>query len=89
MRALDRLSALTRARKGAGQQRVFFFKINSLALNLFALTQHFLKQLLEQYSVVRKVFEHGIHALNYTESSDESRRQNMMQTVAPQIKPVQ
>lgn len=34
-----------------------------------------LKQLLEQNRVVRKVFGHGNHALDYTESGDESGRQ--------------
>jgi hypothetical protein len=63
--------------------------MNDLALIRLAFTQHLLKQSLEQNRVVRKVFGHGNHALDYTESGDESRRQNLMQTVAPQIKTVQ
>ena len=62
--------------------------MNDLALIRLALTQHLLKQLFEQNRVVRKVFGHGNHALDYTESGDESRRQNLMRTVAPQIKTV-
>jgi hypothetical protein len=63
--------------------------MNDFALIRLALTQHLRKQSLEQNRVVRKVFGHGNHAPVYTESGDESRRQNLMWSVTPQIKAVQ
>lgn len=63
--------------------------MNGLALIRLALTQHLRKQLPEQNRVVRKVFGHGNHALDYTQSGDDSRGKNLMWTVAPQIIAVQ
>jgi hypothetical protein len=64
------------------QQRIFFFEKTDSGL-------HLRKHLLEQFRIIGEVFGHGNHALDYTESGDESRRQNLMRTVAPQIKTVQ
>lgn len=71
------------------QQRNFLFEMNDLALVGRALVDHLLKQLLEQNRVVREVFGHGNHAADYTESGDVSRRQNLMWTIAPQVKTVE
>ena len=71
------------------QQRVFFFQMNNAPLVRFALKQHLLEQLLEQRRVVRKIFGHRNHALDYTESGHESRRQNLMWSVTPEIKTVE
>jgi hypothetical protein len=58
------------------QQRVFFLKKTDPRL-------HLRKHLLEKLKIVREVFGHRIHALDYTESGHESRRQNLMRAVTP------
>lgn len=63
--------------------------MNNAALARFALKQHLLKQLFEQRRVVRKIFGQRNHALDYTESGHESRRQNLMGTVTPEVKTVE
>jgi len=45
--------------------------------------------LLEQFRIVREVFGHGIHALDYTESGHESRRQNLVRAVSPEVETVE
>ncbi|WP_423242179.1 hypothetical protein, partial [Pseudomonas viridiflava] len=50
---------------------------------------HLRKHLLEQLEIVGKVVGHGFHALDYTESGHESRRQNLMGTVTPEVKTVE
>ena len=42
--------------------------------------------MLEQNGIIWKIFVQGIHALHYTESGDESRRQNLVRPVAPEVK---
>ncbi|WP_422124863.1 hypothetical protein, partial [Pseudomonas viridiflava] len=44
---------------------------------------------LEQLEIVGKVVGHGFHALDYTESGHESRRQNLMGTVTPEVKTIE
>ncbi|MNV55231.1 hypothetical protein D3C71_1474580 [compost metagenome] len=63
------------------QQRIFFFEETDSGL-------HLRKHLLEQFRIIGEVFGHGNHALDYTESGHVSRRQNLMRTVAPQIKTI-
>src|SRR5690606_29158105 len=45
--------------------------------------------LLEQNGIIWKIFGQGIHALDYTESGDESRRQNLVRPVAPEVKTIE
>ncbi len=71
------------------QQRNFLFEMNDLTLVGRALVDHLFKQLLEQNRIVRKVFGHGNHAADYTESGDVSRRQNLMRTVTPEVEAVE
>jgi hypothetical protein len=64
-----------RPQRGLRNNAFFFFEMDDLALIRLALTQHFLKQLLEQLleqnRVVRKVFGHGNRTLD-----DRIRRRN-------------
>ena len=50
---------------------------------------HLPKHFLEQLKLVREVFGHGIHAPDHTESGHESRRRNLMKSIAPEIKAVE
>lgn len=47
------------------------------------------KHLLEQLEIIGKVFGHGVHALDYTESGHKSRRQNLMRSITPEVKTVE
>ena len=67
----------------------FLFEMNDLALVGRALVDHLLKQLLEQNRIAREVFGHGNHAADYTESGDVSRRQNLMETVTPEVEAIE
>ncbi len=71
------------------QQRDFLFEMNDLTLVRCALADHLLKQLLEQNRIVREGFGHGDHAADYTESGNETRGQNLMRTVTPEIETVE
>ncbi|VVM46689.1 hypothetical protein PS655_06073 [Pseudomonas fluorescens] len=85
---ISRLLGLT-PEQSLAQQRVLFFKMNNLAFVRRPLTDHLLKQLPEQNRIIRKVFGHGNHAADYTESGDVSRRQNLMRAVAPEVEAVE
>lgn len=63
--------------------------MNVLALLRFTLTDDLREQLLEQNRIVKKVFGHGNHAVDYADSGDEARRQNQMRTVAPEVEGVE
>ena len=39
--------------------------------------------------IIREVFGHGNHAVDYTDSGDETRNQNLMRTVAPEVEAVE
>lgn len=50
---------------------------------------HIRKHVLEQFEIVGEVVGHGFHALKYIESGHESRRQNLMRMVTPEVKTVE
>lgn len=47
------------------------------------------QQLLERFRIVRKLFGHKNHAVDYTDSGDETRGQHLVRTIAPQVETVQ
>ncbi|CAI3788163.1 hypothetical protein AHFPHNDE_01836 [Pseudomonas sp. MM227] len=50
---------------------------------------HLCKLLLEQFRIIREVVGHEIYAMDYTESGDESRSQNLMRMVTPEVKTIE
>ena len=71
------------------QERILFFQANNFSLIQLTFVEHLPKHLLEQHGIIWKIFGQGIHALDYTESGYESRRQNLMRTVAPEVKAIE
>ena len=71
------------------QEGILLFEPNNLSLVQLTLVEHLPKHLLEQNGIIWKIFGQGIHALDYTESGYESRRQNLMRTVAPEVKAIE
>lgn len=47
------------------------------------------QKLFQQNRIVGKGFWHGNHAVDYTDSGYKARRQNLMRTVAPEVKTIQ
>lgn len=85
----DRLSVLTCAEKELTQQR-FFLEMHDLAFIRLSLTYHLAQAFAWSKNwVVREALRHSNPALDRNKSVDESRHQNMMRMVAPQIETVQ
>lgn len=85
---LDRLFGFARE-QAVAQQLDLFFQVEDMPFIDGALLQQLRKQLLEQYGIVRKVIGHGNHGPDYTGSGDETWRQNLMGTIAPEVKAVE
>lgn len=75
--------------QAVAQQLDLLFEIDDLALIDRALHQYLRKHLLEQYGFIGEVFGHGNHAVDYTESGDKSRCQNLMRAIAPEVKTIE
>ena len=92
---LDRLFGFA-PEQAVAQKLDLFFQIDDVAfmgfqhLSCFCLASQCLKQqLLEQNRIIRKVIGQGNHRPDYTGSGDETRRQNLMRTITPEIKSVE